>query len=324
MSPDLARRAEELFIELADLPLIELADLPPEQRGPRLEEACAGNEALRDEVLSLLEALEEETGFLENPRVAPPAAGLDATLPAGTRIGAYTILGVLGSGGMGVVYLARQERPRRTVALKLIRRGLASPSMLRRFEHEAEVLGRLQHPGIAQIYEAGVAESASGGQPFIAMEFVRGRSLIDYARAHNLGTRERLELFARICDGVQHAHQRGVIHRDLKPANILVVDPTAEDKAAAAPPLPPPPPLLNPRATRPRPACAPPTPATPNAASPRSSTSASPAPRTPNCATPRSTPPPDRSSAPSRTCLPSRSPATPATSTRARTCTRWA
>jgi len=231
VSPDLARRAEELFIELADL--------PPEQRGPRLEEACAGNEALRDEVLSLLEALEEETGFLENPRVAPPAAGLDATLPAGTRIGAYTILGVLGSGGMGVVYLARQERPRRTVALKLIRRGLASPSMLRRFEHEAEVLGRLQHPGIAQIYEAGVAESASGGQPFIAMEFVRGRSLIDYARAHNLGTRERLELFARICDGVQHAHQRGVIHRDLKPANILVVDPTAEDKAAAAPPPPP-------------------------------------------------------------------------------------
>ncbi len=214
MSQELARRAEALFIELVAL--------PAEARGARLEEACGGDAALLEEVRSLLEAHEGATGFLEPERLDPALA--DARLPAGARIGAYTIMGVLGSGGMGIVYVAEQERPRRTVALKLIRRGLATASMLRRFEREADVLGRLQHPGIAQIYEAGVADAGDGPQPFIAMEMVRGRPLIGYAEANALGTRERLELVARVCDAVQHAHQRGVIHRDLKPANILVTD----------------------------------------------------------------------------------------------------
>ena len=123
---------------------------------------------------------------------------------------------------MGTVYEAEQDRPRRKVALKVIRPGLASPQLLRRFELEAQVLGRLQHPGIAHIYEAGMADAGYGPQPFFAMELVPGRPLTEFAEAEQLGTRERLKLMARVCDAVQHAHQKGVIHRDLKPGNILV------------------------------------------------------------------------------------------------------
>jgi len=132
---------------------------------------------------------------------------------------------------MGTVYEAEQESPRRTVALKVIRAGYLSPQLLKRFEHESQVLGRLQHPGIAQVYEAGTVVEEPGSEnratpsratPFFAMEFIKGVPLTDYAASKNLGTRERLELVARICDAVYHAHQKGVIHRDLKPGNILV------------------------------------------------------------------------------------------------------
>ncbi len=146
----------------------------------------------------------------------------DASLPPSGKIGAYRVIRVLGSGGMGVVYLAEQERPKRTVALKVIRRGLAKASLFRRFEHEAEILGRLHHSGIAQIYEAGLADDGFGPQPYIAMEYIDGRSLIEHATINKLGIREKLVLMARVCEAVQHAHQRGVIHRDLKPGNILV------------------------------------------------------------------------------------------------------
>src|SRR5262249_58490289 len=108
-----------------------------------------------------------------------PAAG--KWLPAGRRVGPYRIVPVLGMGGMGVVYVAEQARPSRTVALKVIRPGLATPSVARRFEYEAEVLGRLQHPGIAQIIEAGTADTGFGPQPFFAMELVNGVPLTDYS-----------------------------------------------------------------------------------------------------------------------------------------------
>ncbi len=123
---------------------------------------------------------------------------------------------------MGAVYEAEQEFPHRTVALKVIRAGYATREMLRRFENEAQALGRLQHPGIAQIYDAGMADTPFGRQPYFAMELVHGQSLLAYCDAHRLDLRQRLELMAKICDGVQHAHQRAIIHRDLKPANILV------------------------------------------------------------------------------------------------------
>ncbi len=138
-------------------------------------------------------------------------------------IGGYRIVRELGRGGMGVVYEAIQEHPRRTVALKVVTSAQsASKEVLRRFQREAEVLGRLQHPGIAQIFEAGQFDLQGASQSFFAMELVRGRPLNEYAEDEGLDFRERLALMAEIADAVHHAHQRGVIHRDLKPGNILV------------------------------------------------------------------------------------------------------
>jgi len=156
---------------------------------------------------------------------AQPGGGssrADDASPLPASIGRYRILRLLGEGGMGAVYEAQQDFPHRTVALKVIRAGYASSEMLRRFENEAQALGRLQHPGIAQMYEAGTAETPFGRQPCFAMELVQGQSLVACCDAHRLNARQRLELMAKICDAVQHAHQRGLIHRDLKPANILV------------------------------------------------------------------------------------------------------
>ena len=142
-----------------------------------------------------------------------------------SSIADFRILGVLGAGGMGTVYAAEQENPKRTVALKVIRSEVASDDAMRRFAREAEALGRLQHPGIARIYAAGSAD----GLPYFVMELVRGRPLTEYARTECRDLAARLELFARVCDAVQYAHQQGVIHRDLKPANILV-DETGQPK----------------------------------------------------------------------------------------------
>jgi tetratricopeptide (TPR) repeat protein len=153
--------------------------------------------------------------------------GTDRPFPQ--SLGHYRILRVLGEGGMGIVYEAEQEHPRRTVALKVIKPGWATVEMLRRFEQESQALGRLQHPGIAQIHEAATADAGAGPQPYFAMEFIRGDSLLAYAAAHHLNTRQRLELMIRVCDAVHHAHQRGIIHRDLKPGNILV-DETGQPK----------------------------------------------------------------------------------------------
>ncbi len=138
------------------------------------------------------------------------------------RIGDYRIRRKLGEGGMGAVFEAEQDNPRRTVALKVVTGGVQSEEMRRRFEQEAQVLGHLQHVAIAHVYEAGIAGAGIQAQPFFAMELIRGETLPSHASRHGLDARERLELIARICDGIEHAHGRGVIHRDLKPDNILV------------------------------------------------------------------------------------------------------
>lgn len=199
----------------------------PAQRSIIVAEACAGDAALRHEVESLLRACDAAGSFLESSPIAvvrESAAGSsdDVPMPMPERLAGFRIQRVLGVGGMGIVYLAAQDKPRRTVALKVIKPGLATPSILRRFEHEAEVLGRLHHPGIAQVYGAGTAEGALGPQPFFAMELVDGKPITAFVAERGLKTHERLDLMARVCDAVQHAHQQGIIHRDLKPSNILV------------------------------------------------------------------------------------------------------
>ena len=149
-------------------------------------------------------------------------AAVDGPLQPGTRLGGFLVLHALGSGGMGVVYAAQQERPRRTVAIKVLRRGFRHPEILRRFEHEAEMLGRLQHPGIAQVYAFMPGDRATPAH--LVMELVAGPPMTDYARAQQLSIADRVGLIVKLAEAVQHAHDRGVIHRDLKPANVLVAD----------------------------------------------------------------------------------------------------
>lgn len=200
-----------------------------------VRDRCQDDEALAARVRALLASQEQATiigaSVAPNSLVHESATVLGETgaTSAGAgnaagliRLGQYTVVKVLGEGGMGVVYLAQQERPKRTVALKVIRPGMLSPRMLRRFEHESAMLARLQHPGIAQVFEAATAQTSQGPQPFFAMEYVEGVALTDYADARGLGIKERLTLFVSVCDAVHHAHQKGVIHRDLKPGNILV------------------------------------------------------------------------------------------------------
>ncbi|HRQ75105.1 MAG TPA: serine/threonine-protein kinase [Phycisphaerales bacterium] len=205
-----------------------VCDAPHADRNTLLDSHCGEDTSLRSEVEALLRHqdtpaidLDEHAAELSS-FLAEAVSDIGRTTTPPQRIGPYRILRLLGEGGMGVAYLAEQDQPQRTVAIKIIRPGFATPGLIRRFEHEAHVLGRLQHPGIAQIFSVGAADTEFGTQPYIVMEYVDGQPLLDYVRLRNLSTSQRLELFIRICEAIQHAHQRGVIHRDLKPANILV------------------------------------------------------------------------------------------------------
>jgi len=218
-----------------------------QEREAFLERECNGDVELLDEVRSLIQsdlqvgtflgtpAAEVNEAFLEALRL--DIAGTEDDIPCptviGARIGRYRITAFIAEGAMGQVYEAEQDQPKRTVALKVLRRSLATPSALRRFQDEAQILARLRHPNVAQIFEAGthIHESdLGGGVLFFAMELIPGaRTIIDFAKSRALSIRQRLELFRRVCDAVHHGHQKGIIHRDLKPANILV-DSTGEPK----------------------------------------------------------------------------------------------
>jgi serine/threonine protein kinase/Tol biopolymer transport system component len=138
------------------------------------------------------------------------------------NFGSYHAIGVLGEGGMGIVYMAEQRQPiRRCVALKVLKHGDPASSVIARFESESQALALMEHPNIARVYEAGIT---ANGQPYFAMEYVPGSSITDYCDRNLLGCRDRLELFRQVCLGVHHAHQKGIIHRDLKPSNILVME----------------------------------------------------------------------------------------------------
>lgn len=151
-----------------------------------------------------------------------PAAMHAAELQPDTTIADFTIRTVLGVGGMGVVYLAVQQAPRRNVALKVLRADLATPELLRRFEHESAALALLKHPAIAQVFQAGTVNVSGAPRAYMAMELVKGTRLDEFCKERDLSRAARLTLIADVADGVEHAHRRGVIHRDLKPANILV------------------------------------------------------------------------------------------------------
>ncbi|MBI4664216.1 MAG: protein kinase [Verrucomicrobia bacterium] len=207
-----------------------------EARAAYLNEACANDSALRRKVEDLLLAHRQLGTFLERPAVADalrPEAAARTPLPAGSgtqlvrvtekagdKIGRYKLLQSIGEGGCGVVYMAEQEEPvRRRVALKIIKLGMDTKSVIARFEVERQALAMMDHPNIARVFDAGATET---GRPYFVMELVRGIRITEYCDQNTLPTEDRLKLFNQVGRAIQHAHQKGVIHRDIKPSNILV------------------------------------------------------------------------------------------------------
>lgn len=186
------------------------SSLPPLKQAAFLDRHCAHDPELRA-------AVELLTGETEIDEAAPDPLPADAT---GTRIGPYELKKSIGTGGFGEVYLAEQLEPvRRQVAFKVLRSGMNTQAILRRFESERQALARMDHPNIARIYDAG---ETPGGRPYFAMELVAGAPINRYCDEHNLGLRQRVAIASKVCRAIQHAHQKGVIHRDLKPSNVLV------------------------------------------------------------------------------------------------------
>jgi serine/threonine protein kinase len=197
--------------------------LSPAERAAYLDDACGPDAALRARVEALLRADQDAGRFLRGDTSTPSPDSHEATLlieESGTTIGPYKLLQQIGEGGMGVVYMAEQEKPvRRRVALKIIKPGMDSRQVIARFEAERQALALMDHHNIARVFDAGTTESA---RPYFVMELVHGVPITKYCDDNHLTPRERLELFVPVCQAVQHAHQKGIIHRDLKPSNVLV------------------------------------------------------------------------------------------------------
>lgn len=207
-------RAKELFLAAYELPAAERASL--------LDRECGDDAELRQRVEVLLSLDSAATSIGDTSGYEGPSA-FERPLPE--RIGPYRITGIIGEGGMGTVYEAVQRRPQRRVALKVIRGVLATTQAMRRFEREVELLGRLRHPQMAQIYDAGVHHEDANQRlplPYFALELVNGKPITQYVTENKLTVEERLRLIIRLCDAVGYAHRKGVIHLDLKPGNILV------------------------------------------------------------------------------------------------------
>ena len=226
-----------------DLFLGALEKTDAAERAAFLAAACRGDPVLRHRVQELLEEHEKLESFLESPATAtarssatipsrgPGGTALVATITekSGDRIGRYKLLQKIGEGGCGVVYMAeQQEAVRRRVALKVIKLGMDTKSVIARFEAERQALAMMDHPNIAKVFDAGATET---GRPYFVMELVRGVRITEFCDQNNLPTEQRLKLFLQVCLAIQHAHQKGVIHRDIKPSNILV---TLHDGPAAA------------------------------------------------------------------------------------------
>jgi serine/threonine protein kinase len=216
----------------AETIFIAVLELLPTERPAYLDAACGDNPKLRQRVEALLRAHEAPEGFLpEDPGVPPPSAQspshagfLAAQLSEkqGDIIGHYKLLEKIGEGGCGVVYMAEQEEPvRRKVALKVIKLGMDTKSVIARFEAERQALALMDHSNIAKVLDAGATDT---GRPYFVMELVGGIKLTEYCDRNRLGMRQRLDLFIQVCRAIQHAHQKGIIHRDIKPSNVLVAE----------------------------------------------------------------------------------------------------
>jgi serine/threonine protein kinase/tetratricopeptide (TPR) repeat protein len=210
-----AAKARSIFISAVE-------ECPPEQWDRYLDDACRDDVALRRRVELLLRAHQGEDSFLDRGD-EDEAGTIDRPIAErpGTQIGPYKLMEQIGEGGMGLVFVAEQERPvRRKVALKVIKPGMDTREVIARFEAERQALALMDHPNIAKVHDAGATEN---GRPYFVMELVPGVPITEYCDQCNLTTVERLELFVAVCQAVQHAHQKGVIHRDIKPTNVLVM-----------------------------------------------------------------------------------------------------
>src|ERR1043166_6271518 len=199
-----------------------------EKRAAYLDLACGKDQALRQRIEELLRAGRRAKGFFQKQGAMLPALSAQTVPEApisegpGSIIGRYKLLQQIGEGGCGVVYMAEQEEPvRRRVALKVIKLGMDTKQVIARFEAERQALALMDHPNIAKVLDAGATEA---GRPYFVMELVRGIKITQYCDENNLSTRERLDLFIKVAQAIQHAHQKGIIHRDLKPSNALVTD----------------------------------------------------------------------------------------------------
>ena len=194
----------------------------PAEREAYLENACGNDSELLARVTSLLEVSGSENSILDVLIAEPEVTPDDHPIAEGpgTVIGRYKLLEKIGEGGMAVVYMAEQGKPiRRKIALKIIKLGMDTKSVIARFEAERQALAMMDHPNIATVLDAGATET---GRPYFVMELVTGISITEYCDKNNLSTKERLALFIQVCNAVQHAHQKGIIHRDIKPTNVMV------------------------------------------------------------------------------------------------------
>jgi serine/threonine protein kinase/dipeptidyl aminopeptidase/acylaminoacyl peptidase len=205
-------KAKSIFIELVD-------KVPRDQWSQHLDKACGNHYELRQEIVSLLDAHADDN-FLAVPAIAPTATESFASQLLDTDVGPYRLREQIGEGGMGIVYVAEQSEPvRRKVALKIIKPGMASKSVVARFEAERQALALMDHPNVATVHDGGATED---GRPYFVMELVQGLPITDYCDQQRMDIRQRLQLFCKVCEAVEHAHRKGIIHRDLKPSNVLV------------------------------------------------------------------------------------------------------
>lgn len=196
------------------------AALSQEARRAFLATACRGDEARLARIEELLQAHDRSADFMNTPPVVRPPLSIEEK--EGDVIDRYKLLQRIGEGGVGVVWMARQEQPlRRLVAVKIIKLGMDTKAVVARFDTERQALALMDHPSIATVFDAGVTGT---GRPYFVMELVRGTPITKYCDEHRHSLRQRLDLFIAVCEAVHHAHQKGVIHRDLKPSNILVTE----------------------------------------------------------------------------------------------------